>query len=46
VSALLEDFEDIAIRCDVCGGETLDLVPIGELKVCIEHVSGKKVCCE
>jgi len=48
MSVTLEQFyEDLGlIRCDVCSGETLDLVPIGKLRVCKECVSPKKACCE
>jgi len=44
---LLEEIlEEDAIVCDVCGGGTIDLVQIGELKVCLGCTSQKKACSE
>jgi len=44
---LLEEIlEEDAIVCDICGGGTIDLVQIGELKVCLGCTSQKKACSE
>lgn len=40
--------EDCLIKCDLCGGEAYDLIPVGELKICREcqGKNGKKACSE
>ncbi len=40
----IEILEDAAIRCDICAGEALDLIPLGEFRVCLECLSPKKAC--
>ena len=42
--AELEIPEDDAVKCDFCSGETIDLIPVGDFRVCLECVWPKKEC--
>ncbi len=42
----IEILEDAAIACDFCAGDALDLVPVGEFRVCLNCLNPKMECCE